>query len=95
LWAGVAAEVDLAVLKVDAGKLSALAMAVTASWAKGKSCLHSGARKVAHTVTMGVVSAVARQTDLDSPLIYIQTDAAINPGNSGGPLVNVNGEVWE
>jgi serine protease Do len=39
------------------------------------------------------VSAVARQTDPDSPLIYIQTDAPINPGNSGGPLVNVHGEV--
>ena len=42
---------------------------------------------------MGVVSAVARQTEPDSPMIYIQTDAPINPGNSGGPLVNVNGEV--
>jgi serine protease Do len=42
---------------------------------------------------MGVVSAVARQTDPDSPMVYIQTDAPINPGNSGGPLVNVNGEV--
>jgi serine protease Do len=40
-----------------------------------------------------MVSAVARQTDPDSPLIYIQTDAPINPGNSGGPLVNVHGEV--
>src|SRR5258708_23547058 len=42
---------------------------------------------------MGVVSAVARQIDADSPLVYIQPDTAINPGNSGGPLVNVNGEV--
>jgi serine protease Do len=40
-----------------------------------------------------MVSAVARQTDPDSPLIYIQTDAPINPGNSGGPLINVKGEV--
>jgi serine protease Do len=46
-----------------------------------------------NTVTMGVISAVARQTDLDSPMVYVQTDAPINPGNSGGPLVNVNGEV--
>src|SRR5258706_4504965 len=42
---------------------------------------------------MGVVSAVARQTEPDAPMIYIQTDAPINPGNSGGPLVNVDGEV--
>ena len=42
---------------------------------------------------MGVVSAVARQTDPDSPALYIQTDAPINPGNSGGPLVNADGEL--
>jgi serine protease Do len=42
---------------------------------------------------MGMVSAVARQMETDSPLVYIQTDASINPGNSGGPLVNVHGEV--
>ena len=46
-----------------------------------------------HTLTHGLVSAVARQPDPDSPLIYLQTDAPINPGNSGGPLVNVRGEV--
>ena len=46
-----------------------------------------------NSVTMGVVSAVARQTDPDSPMVYIQTDAAINPGNSGGPLVNVDRQV--
>jgi serine protease Do len=40
-----------------------------------------------------VISAVARQLEPDSPLIYVQTDAPINPGNSGGPLVNLNGEV--
>lgn len=42
---------------------------------------------------MGVVSSTARQTDPDSPLVYVQTDAPINPGNSGGPLVDVNGAV--
>jgi serine protease Do len=45
------------------------------------------------SVTMGVVSAVSRQTDPDKPLTYIQTDAPINPGNSGGPLVDMNGAV--
>ena len=42
---------------------------------------------------MGVVSAVARQSDPDDPRFYLQTDAPINPGNSGGPLVNVSGEL--
>ena len=50
---------------------------------------------LAHTVTVGVVSAVGRPfapiTGREQPMI--QTDAAINPGNSGGPLLNVRGEV--
>lgn len=51
-----------------------------------------------HTVTVGVVSAVARTSAELQPvagrdLEMIQTDAAINRGNSGGPLMNVRGEV--
>ena len=46
-----------------------------------------------NTVTMGVVSAVARQPDPDSPLVYVQTDTPINPGNSGGALVDADGEL--
>jgi serine protease Do len=46
-----------------------------------------------NSVSMGVVSSIARQPDPDSPFIYIQTDAPINPGDSGGPLVNTAGEV--
>jgi serine protease Do len=46
-----------------------------------------------NSVTMGVVSSVARQADPDRPMIYIQTDAPINPGNSGGPLVDADGYV--
>jgi len=46
-----------------------------------------------NSVSMGIVSSVARQPDPDSPTIYVQTDAAINPGNSGGPLVDTSGRV--
>jgi serine protease Do len=46
-----------------------------------------------NSVSMGVVSATARQIDPDKPDIYVQTDAPINPGNSGGPLVDVDGHV--
>jgi len=46
-----------------------------------------------NSVTMGVVSSVARQLEPESSMIYIQTDAAVNPGNSGGPLVNTDGEL--
>jgi serine protease Do len=52
---------------------------------------------MAHTVTVGVVSAKGRYLGLSeetSPFEnFIQTDAAINLGNSGGPLVNLRGEV--
>jgi serine protease Do len=44
-------------------------------------------------VTMGIVSAVARQADPSTPTVYIQTDAPINPGNSGGPLVDTEGRL--
>ncbi len=46
-----------------------------------------------NSVTMGIVSATARQIRPEDPMIYIQTDAAINPGNSGGPLVDAEGKV--
>jgi len=49
---------------------------------------------LAHTVSMGIVSAKGRTSlGLNPYESYIQTDAAINPGNSGGALVNFNGEL--
>jgi len=91
---GVSRESDLAVIKVDAGTLPALALANYRKLGQGELVFAFGSPEgLRNTVTMGVVSAVARQTDLDSPSVYIQTDAPINPGNSGGPLVNANGEV--
>src|SRR5437660_2920874 len=91
---GASSEIDLAVIKVDAGTLPALPLASYRKLGQGEIVFAFGSPGgLRNTVTMGVVSAVARQTDLDSPMVYIQTDAAINPGNSGGPLVNANGEV--
>jgi serine protease Do len=91
---GVSRELDLAVIKVAAEKLPALPLANYRKLSQGEMVFAFGSPEgLRNSVTMGVVSAVARQTDPDSPMVYIQTDAAINPGNSGGPLVNVNGEV--
>lgn len=91
---GVAREIDLALLKVDNVSLPALPLASYRNIHQGEVVLAFGSPEgLRNTVTFGVVSSVARQTDPDSPLVYIQTDAPINPGNSGGPLVNVDGEV--
>jgi serine protease Do len=91
---GVSREVDLALLKVDGVKLTALPVANYRNIRQGETVFAFGSPQgLRNSVTHGIISAVARQTDPDSPMVYIQTDAPINPGNSGGPLVNVNGEV--
>lgn len=51
---------------------------------------------VGQTVTMGIVSALARSASVtggNSINTFIQTDAAINPGNSGGALVTEAGRL--
>jgi len=91
---GVARDIDVALLKVDNVKLAALPLAQYRNIHQGEVVLAFGSPEgLRNTVTLGVVSSVARQIDPDSPMVYIQTDAPINPGNSGGPLVNVDGEV--
>src|ERR1700722_14089082 len=92
---GVARDIDLALLKIDDPmKLPALPVAAYRNLHQGEIVFAFGSPEgLRNTVTMGVISAVARQTDLDSPMVYVQTDAPINPGNSRGALVNVNGEV--
>ena len=90
---GVSRETDLALLKINAKGLPALPMAKYSNLRQGEMVLAFGSPGgLQNSVTMGVVSAVGRQPDPDSPMVYIQTDAPINPGNSGGPLVDVDGE---
>ena len=48
---------------------------------------------LATTVTLGIVSAKARDINAGPFDDFIQTDAPINRGNSGGPLFNLDGEV--
>jgi serine protease Do len=91
---GATSEIDLALLKVDVAGLRALKLASYRNLRQGESVFAFGSPEgLRNTVTHGIISAVARQTDPDSTMVYIQTDAPINPGNSGGPLVNVDGEV--
>jgi serine protease Do len=91
---GITSELDLAVLKVEGIKLAALPLATYSQVRQGETVFAFGSPVgLRNTITHGLISAVARQVDPDSPLIYVQTDAPINPGNSGGPLVNIRGEV--
>jgi len=91
---GITTELDLALLKIDGMKLAALPLATYSQVRQGETVFAFGSPiGMRNSLTHGLVSAVARQVDPDSPQIYVQTDAPINPGNSGGPLVNVRGEV--
>jgi serine protease Do len=87
-------EIDLALLKVDVKGLRALPLSDYDKLRQGDVVFAFGSPEgLKNSVTMGVVSAAARQPDPDNPMVFVQSDAPINPGNSGGPLVNVDGEV--
>ncbi|MFN8721053.1 MAG: DegQ family serine endoprotease [Rhodospirillales bacterium] len=88
---------DLAILRIDPGseRLPALPFADSDALEVGDLVLAIGNPfGVGQTVTMGIVSAVARTgTGISDYNFFIQTDAAINPGNSGGALVTVDGRL--
>ncbi|MBV9330663.1 MAG: Do family serine endopeptidase [Alphaproteobacteria bacterium] len=88
---------DLAVLKIDAHgeKLPAIAFGDSDRVQVGDLVLAIGNPfGVGQTVTMGIVSALARtQGGAGDYQFFIQTDAAINPGNSGGALVTTDGRL--
>ena len=85
---------DVAVLKIDAKDLPAIAIADSEQIEVGDLVLAVGNPfGVGQTVTMGMVSATGRgNLGLDYE-DFIQTDAAINPGNSGGALVDAEGRL--
>lgn len=98
---------DVALLKIDAGKIPGGVHGLTLS---DSSDLYVGQTVIAignalgelqNTVTKGVISAMNRSITASDSSVgqteklvkIIQTDAAINPGNSGGPLLSTSGEV--
>ena len=86
---------DVAVVKIDAKDLPAVAMADSDQVEVGDVVLAIGNPfGIGQTVTTGIVSATGRggTVGLDYE-DFIQTDAAINPGNSGGALVDAEGRL--
>ncbi len=88
---------DLAVLKIDTHgeKLPTVEFGNSDALQVGDLVLAVGDPfGVGQTVTMGIVSALARaNSDASNYQFFIQTDAAINPGNSGGALVTTDGKL--
>jgi S1-C subfamily serine protease len=96
---GVDGDSDVAVLRVDPGKISvaALALGDSSKVVVGEPVVAIGnPLGYDFSITSGIVSAIGRSirgpTNQLIPNV-IQTDAAINPGNSGGPLIDGAGKV--
>ena len=93
--------VDLALLKVDPGKvgdeLRPLRLGASEDLRPGDPAIAIGSPfGLTGTVTAGIVSALGRTIEAPNGFSIsgaIQTDAAINPGNSGGPLLDEQGRV--
>lgn len=96
---GVAPDVDLAVLKIDARVTSLQPLPVGSS-----NDLQVGQKVFAignpfgldQSLTTGLISATGREIKSRTRRTIkdmIQTDAAINPGNSGGPLLDSSGRL--
>ncbi|HJW70433.1 MAG TPA: trypsin-like peptidase domain-containing protein, partial [Candidatus Binatia bacterium] len=89
-------DADLAVLRIDAGRVPYIALGSSSDLMIGETVIAIGNPfGLSHTVTTGVVSATKRtlQTGGRTFTDFIQTDASINPGNSGGPLVDLQGRI--
>ncbi len=91
-------DTDIAVLKIEAGDISAASFTSIEDVKVGEMAIAIGSPfGLSQTVTVGVISAKGRDIAVSSdafPMVdLIQTDAAINRGNSGGPLINASGQV--
>lgn len=87
---------DLALLKVEAADLPALALGNSDEVQVGDVVLALGnPLGIGQTVTMGIISAKGRSTGVGDGGYedFLQTDAPINQGNSGGALVNTKGQL--
>jgi serine protease DegQ len=88
-------DTDVALIRIKADKLTAIALADSSQLRVGDFVVAVGNPfGIGQTVTSGIVSAVGRSGLQGLGFQnFIQTDASINPGNSGGALVNLRGEL--
>ena len=86
---------DLAVLKIDGGKLPTIPQNPQRESKVGDVVLAIGnPYNLGQSVTQGIISAKGRNTISDrTRQNFIQTDAPISKGNSGGALINTAGEL--
>jgi len=95
---------DIAILKIDYGKLPYLEMGDSNKVEVGETVIAAGNAlgEFHDTISLGIVSGLSRfltafgggmDPQIENLRGLIQTDAAINPGNSGGPLVDMKGKV--
>lgn len=96
---GFDADNDLAVLKIDLGrvKVDPIVMGASKDLQVGQKVLAIGnPYALERTLTTGIISALGRSIQAENGRVIediIQTDAAINHGNSGGPLLNTDGQL--
>ena len=86
---------DIALLKIDAKDLTAVAIGDSDALNVGDFVVAIGNPfGLGQTVTSGIVSALGRTgLNIEGYEDFIQTDASINPGNSGGALIDLNGNL--
>jgi serine protease Do len=87
---------DVAVVKINATNLPTVKFGDSSAVNVGDWAIAVGNPfGLTHTVTVGVISAKAREVNLNPRNAgdFLQTDASINPGNSGGPLCDIYGRV--
>ena len=93
---GADADLDIALLKIDASGLSAATIGDSSNVGVGDKAVIIGnpLGTLGGSVTEGIISAVDRTLEIDGKTMHLmQTDAAVNPGNSGGGMFNGQGEL--
>lgn len=88
-------ETDIALLEIDARKLTAVIFGDSDALRVGDVVIAIGNPfGIGQTVTSGIVSALGRSgLGIEGYEDFIQTDASINPGNSGGALIDSQGRL--